>query len=145
VRVLQVAIAHAGSVPALVALLRSGTPIAQENAAGALLHITRTRRQHDDKYEAVTQEAALAGLIALLGSSTPVAQEYAAEALRMLGASPTIRRQIIALGCPGTFFMTEQELKEYKRMVGGGRGSDAASSPPKLVRGFTRPLKLPGV
>ena len=90
----EVNIVLAGGLPPLIALLSSGTPLAQEYAAAALFSLSFNA----DNKVVIAQARGVSPLIALLSSGTSTASEEAVGTLLNLAANPDIKDEIRSAG-----------------------------------------------
>jgi len=89
-----VAIAQAGGIGPLIALLGDGTPAGREAAAATL----RNLATNNDNQLTIAKMGGISPLIALLGNGTPGGREQAAAALKNLAADNVENKVAIAQG-----------------------------------------------
>ena len=90
----RAAIAAAGGIPPLVALITSGSDSAKGYAAGALRNLAR----NDQNKAAIAAAGGIPPLVALVTSGSDFAKENGARALRILAANDQNMAAIVAAG-----------------------------------------------
>ena len=80
-----------------MALLREGSAVGKEHAAGALQNLSFNA---GNKVAIAKVEGALAALVALLSEGSAVGKEKAAGAVKSLSMNTGIKSLLLQLGCP---------------------------------------------
>ena len=111
----KVAIAQAGAIPHLVALLESGDADGKASAAGALMNLASK-----DGMVAIAQNGGIPHLVALLESGNANGKYYAAGALMNLASNADIR---VAIAQAGAIPHLVALLESGNATVRGLRGS----------------------
>jgi len=119
----QAAVVAEGALPDLVSLLATGSPEAQEEAAGALLHVmlrpaemAAGAPQHQ---RPVAEAGAVLPLVMLLSFGTPAAREHAAAALGQLASGHAANRRAV---------LDAQAVPALLDMVRGGAAAAGAQA-----------------
>ena len=119
----QAAVVAEGALPDLVSLLATGSPEAQEEAAGALLHVmlrpaemVAGAPQHQRQ---VAEAGVVLPLVMLLSFGTPAAREQAAAALGQLASGHAANRRAV---------LDAQAVPALLEMVRGGAAAAGAQA-----------------
>ena len=80
-----------------MALLRDGSAVGKEKAAGALWNLAVNA---DNKVAIAKEEGALAALVALLREGSAVGKDNAAGAVKSLSRNKETKDSLLQLGCP---------------------------------------------
>ena len=82
-----------------MALLREGSAVGKEHAAGALQNLSFNA---GNKVAIAKVEGALAALVALLRDGSAVGKENAAGAVKSLSMDAEVKKSLFMLGCPSS-------------------------------------------
>ena len=119
----QAAVVAEGALPDLVSLLATGSPEAQEEAAGALLHVmmrpAKTVAGAPQHQRQVAEAGAVLPLVMLLSFGTPAAREQAAAALGQLASGHAANRRAV---------LDAEALPALLEMVRGGAAAASAQA-----------------
>ena len=90
-----------GALAGLVAVLRDGSVMGKEKAAGALSYLAVNA---DNKVAIAKAEGALVGLVALLRDGSAAGKERAAGAVKQLAHHAENKASLLKLGCDASAF-----------------------------------------